>query len=466
MKEHAQPPIRRIIERPRLIKQLEESQRAHDPARSPRLGTARRRCSTVGTTQHSTAGGSRPSRFVRPGSPRNRPGDEARWRSLLVFATRSHRSFERSQTRLGSHAGSSRRSRVGSQRRRSPGRSSTTTTCWRATPQRRCSFTTSAAGCKCGCSLASRSRPSWATARSAIYGELLELGPDDLALTDRGERDVLVDAPVAFRDELLAQANGWPAVIGLAALARSPRQTPTTRSRRRCFASSRRSSSCDHATTASGCALLAMALLPALSRELMDAQFGDDARDLLADASAQGFVTMSEQRPRSASTHSRISTLQSRPQQRCVTNAFADAVSLSLQREAWDNALGLIKRFDRVDLVDTFLESAFMPLARMGRVGTLEQVAAFARSGSVDFSPPVTLIGAELALRDGLFQRAEALATRSAEGLGCAHVLTPRALDRRPSRSAWANYRTAATTFGRAQQPPGTTATCEMRSGV
>src|SRR5262249_38082299 len=64
--------------------------------------------------------------------------------------------------------------------------------------------------------IASRTRPRWATARLQIYGELIELGPDELALTDEEAREVL--GPSSRRSlGLLEQARGWPAVVGLAA---------------------------------------------------------------------------------------------------------------------------------------------------------------------------------------------------------------------------------------------------------
>ena len=74
--------------------------------------------------------------------------------------------------------------------------------------------------------VASRVRPAWATARAEVYGRLVELGPGELALTAEESDDVLSDAPATFRKEFLAQANGWPAVIGLAALAKPQRRAP------------------------------------------------------------------------------------------------------------------------------------------------------------------------------------------------------------------------------------------------
>ena len=66
----------------------------------------------------------------------------------------------------------------------------------------------------------SRNRPTWATARRILYGEIFELERDALAMSDDEAREVL-----AHRGEhapaLVERAEGWPAVIGLAALTKS-----------------------------------------------------------------------------------------------------------------------------------------------------------------------------------------------------------------------------------------------------
>src|SRR5262249_33826020 len=65
----------------------------------------------------------------------------------------------------------------------------------------------------------SRVRPSWVTARSQVYGEVCELGPELLALSSDETTAVLKGIDARVTAHLLAQANGWPAVIGLAAAA-------------------------------------------------------------------------------------------------------------------------------------------------------------------------------------------------------------------------------------------------------
>src|SRR5262249_12040360 len=74
--------------------------------------------------------------------------------------------------------------------------------------------------------VAARQRPGWATARSRMYGEVLELAAVDLALTADETADVLRDATPALRNLLTSEAEGWPALIGLATLPNAPRAAP------------------------------------------------------------------------------------------------------------------------------------------------------------------------------------------------------------------------------------------------
>jgi LuxR family maltose regulon positive regulatory protein len=66
-----------------------------------------------------------------------------------------------------------------------------------------------------------RARPSWATARRLIDGEVGEIGPDDLTMTPAEAAAVLRGHPRKSIRSFLRRAEGWPALIGLAAAAES-----------------------------------------------------------------------------------------------------------------------------------------------------------------------------------------------------------------------------------------------------
>ncbi len=63
-----------------------------------------------------------------------------------------------------------------------------------------------------------RRRPGWATARRFLYDEAVELGRDQLAMTDDEAARVLSGRSTESVRALVRQAEGWPALIGLAAL--------------------------------------------------------------------------------------------------------------------------------------------------------------------------------------------------------------------------------------------------------
>src|SRR5205814_1493226 len=64
--------------------------------------------------------------------------------------------------------------------------------------------------------LTTRVRPTWASARKAVYGEICEIGASPLAMTHEEAGEILGDSDQSHIIELAA---GWPAVLGLAALA-------------------------------------------------------------------------------------------------------------------------------------------------------------------------------------------------------------------------------------------------------
>src|SRR5581483_8967381 len=63
----------------------------------------------------------------------------------------------------------------------------------------------------------SRIKPTWVSARMTVYGEAVVVGLESLAFTDEEARQVLAEGGMGALDDLVSQARGWPAVIGLAA---------------------------------------------------------------------------------------------------------------------------------------------------------------------------------------------------------------------------------------------------------
>lgn len=61
-----------------------------------------------------------------------------------------------------------------------------------------------------------RSRPSWASTRRALYGELLQLGPSELALSAEEVTLLLGEHASEAAQALVDRAEGWPALVSLA----------------------------------------------------------------------------------------------------------------------------------------------------------------------------------------------------------------------------------------------------------
>jgi LuxR family transcriptional regulator, maltose regulon positive regulatory protein len=73
-----------------------------------------------------------------------------------------------------------------------------------------------------------RRRPRWASARRILYGEITEIDRDRLAMNAEDAARVLSDRSDEAVRTLVAQAEGWPALIGLAALT-AAREVPEER---------------------------------------------------------------------------------------------------------------------------------------------------------------------------------------------------------------------------------------------
>lgn len=67
--------------------------------------------------------------------------------------------------------------------------------------------------------IASRVRPAWIDTRAILYGEVVELGRTVLAMDVDEAQQVLSTAETSVMPGLVSLADGWPAVIGLAATA-------------------------------------------------------------------------------------------------------------------------------------------------------------------------------------------------------------------------------------------------------
>lgn len=271
--------------------------------------------------------------------------------------------------------------------------------------------------------IASRLRPSWATARLAVYGDVVEINRSSLALSTEESKAVL------GRDPALAyvanQAEGWPALVGLAAnakLVRQPGEQLSSNLLHSYFAEELFKS----ASTSLQRRLIEVAVAPDLQPETLGQLFGGESAALLTAASELGFVNFTDDEPElhPLLRDFLLTKLTDVAEAEAIVTRSIEAC---LTRERWERAFELILRFDRGDLVEPVLEAAYSPLIRSGQVATLEAFAAKIRAAP-SFPPAAAdLAQADVALADGAFELASRVAQRAATRLPDHHHLKTRA---------------------------------------
>ena len=152
--------------------------------------------------------------------------------------------------------------------------------------------------------IASRQRPSWVTARRILYDEVLELNQTTLAMDASEASKVLAGRSPPSASGLVALANGWPAVIGLASVTSAEiedrEQLPEALYR---FFAEEVFEALDDEVKA-GLATLAVA--PILDRELATELLGERVESVCGAAIGVGVLVERGSEPRVASARSFI----------------------------------------------------------------------------------------------------------------------------------------------------------------
>lgn len=273
----------------------------------------------------------------------------------------------------------------------------------------------------CRVLVATRQRPSWAQARLAIYGDILEIGREMLAMNLEESTDVLGRRRHATR--LVEQAGGWPAVIGLAATT-GWKQSGTSQlpSALHDYMTDELYRSAPEDLRKD---LVRIALSVDLEDETLKELFGDERHSVVSRAADLGFLSANDG---VLELHPlfREYLFQQLAKDNDVTTIVESAIERAAERDRWERAFQLILRFNRPDLAASVLERAYVSLLRSGRLGT---IGSFIRGLRLTpaFPPPVVeLAEAELALRDGSFQLATRIATRVRDQLPSGHGLQSR----------------------------------------
>src|SRR5437764_1994991 len=144
--------------------------------------------------------------------------------------------------------------------------------------------------------ITTRTRPDWFTPRLEVYGEGLEIGVDELAMTDEEAAEVLTTlGAVAGRARLMRTAQGWPAVLGLAAMSGDVDFTSSRLLSHTLYdflASELLAAAA--AETQTALMLLAVASVPDV--EVARTVLGADADDVIEEAVTRGLLTVTERK--------------------------------------------------------------------------------------------------------------------------------------------------------------------------
>lgn len=266
----------------------------------------------------------------------------------------------------------------------------------------------------CRVVLTSRTRPPWVEARMTVYGEVTIIDSAALAFTPTEAEQVLWSASNETREQVVAKAEGWPAAIGLAAMRSKVNEQielPKLEDLYRFFADD----IFEHLEPKLFDALLLLALGGDADDALAGALLSEGWEPLLAAGVEAGFVG------RGASGRLQIhpllrdfliEKLRERPCQ-SVEDAVAHYVQCAANQCAWDNCLLALEAFPNADLVASILRRCLRDSLEAGRVETVRRWLQLGERLQLD-DAVMLLAEAEVALREGDNESAQALGARSA----------------------------------------------------
>jgi len=272
--------------------------------------------------------------------------------------------------------------------------------------------------------LTSRKRPTWVTARRLLYGEVYELGRSDLAMDHDEAAEVLShrkDTPAAG---LVALAEGWPAVIGLAALAGELELPDGGLPDALYDYLAEELFQAAEPTTQEG--LCRLALAPSLLEGVADFLLGDSAPRVISEGVRLGFLSA---RSGHIELHPLLRAFLDRRSRELSGSTAREARRLAFhlaEEGAWDDAFTLVELYFTEPLFVEILELGLSTMLEEARTATLAKWVGLAENKRVD-APIVDLAQAEMAFHDGDRRKSKALAVRAVRGFGDDHPLASRA---------------------------------------
>ena len=256
----------------------------------------------------------------------------------------------------------------------------------------------------------SRRRPTWATARRIVYGEIQEVDRRQLAMEPEEAKSVLGrdDEAVAV---LLGQAQGWPAVIGLAANASgvAPPRHDLPPALYDYFAEELY----QRLDRDLQIALCLLCIAPAITPGLQEVLLGDHRERQMEAAMRLGVLN---EKDGEFEIHPLLRSFLEPKLQELGPNQLDELTAVVidhlLQVGAWDDAFNVIERMKASSRLADLVAAAIEEIIESGRISTLAQWLDAAAQGHVT-APILDFAEAEVAFRQGRYGTAAALASNA-----------------------------------------------------
>jgi LuxR family maltose regulon positive regulatory protein len=270
--------------------------------------------------------------------------------------------------------------------------------------------------------LITRGRPAWASSRRILYGELFELDRVALAMTNV-EAHELLGGGRADSGDLVELARGWPAILGLASMASVAIPDLNATPHLYGFFADEIYKRLDRRSQRILCEL---ALYDIEGRRVaLDLLRSDEAVRVAHAGLDSGFLT--ELGDGRFDMHPLLRTfLQGKLKEespRSVGKIVTRAVENLIRHELWDEAFGLTQQLKSHEPLVSLIDASMERLLAKGRTATLRTWIARAPRDA----PAVRLAEAELAFRDARFYESETLAALAGGHVGVAPDFAARA---------------------------------------
>jgi ATP/maltotriose-dependent transcriptional regulator MalT len=260
--------------------------------------------------------------------------------------------------------------------------------------------------------LTARQRPAWVSMRDVLYGNVFELGQSALAMT-HGEAAVALgtSSNSDHLSGLMALAEGWPAVIGLASLtstsfAHTQDEVPEALYD---FFASELYRELDEELQGD---VAKLALVSAVNLRVASQLFGVRASTVLAEAERRGFLARHESQ---YELHPLLRQFLILKLQDLDTSALQQLATQICEWEIaegnWNEALQLADRYQLTPFVFAIIEATLDDVLAQGRIASVEKWLDMARKHD-PASPTISLVEMEISFRRHEFDYARSHAER------------------------------------------------------